>query len=97
MIVAENSQTCFLKRYAGIPSGQGFSSLSDIEPVDYQRLMGASLLVFANKTDVEGCMTEYEIRMVRINSLYYMCTSEVVLCSHHRSSTAARVRNDQNS
>ncbi|KAI9750946.1 MAG: hypothetical protein M1815_001506 [Lichina confinis] len=27
-----------------------------------ERLTGASLLVFANKTDVEGCMTENEIR-----------------------------------
>ncbi|OJJ45589.1 hypothetical protein ASPZODRAFT_98273 [Penicilliopsis zonata CBS 506.65] len=27
-----------------------------------ERLMGASLLVFANKTDVEGCMTGDEIR-----------------------------------
>jgi len=26
-----------------------------------ERLSGASLLVFANKTDVEGCMTEQEI------------------------------------
>ena len=29
-----------------------------------KRLTGASLLVFANKTDVEGCMTENEIRQV---------------------------------
>lgn len=29
-----------------------------------QRLSGASLLVFANKTDVEGCMTEQEILSV---------------------------------
>jgi hypothetical protein len=26
--------------------------------------MGASLLVFLNKTDVEGCMTEDEVRRV---------------------------------
>lgn len=30
-----------------------------------QRLMGASLLVFLNKTDVEQCMTENEVREVR--------------------------------
>jgi len=30
-----------------------------------QRLMGASLLVFKNKSDVPGCMTESEIREVR--------------------------------
>lgn len=29
-----------------------------------QRLMGASLLIFLNKTDVEGCMTENEVREV---------------------------------
>lgn len=29
---------------------------------EQQRLSGASLLVFANKTDVEGCMTGDEIR-----------------------------------
>ena len=29
-----------------------------------QRLSGASLLVFANKTDVNGCMDEAEIREV---------------------------------
>lgn len=27
--------------------------------------MGASLLIFLNKTDVEGCMTEDEVRQVR--------------------------------
>ena len=31
----------------------------------FQRLMGASLLVYLNKTDVEGCMTEHEVREVR--------------------------------
>jgi ADP-ribosylation factor-like protein 2 len=29
-----------------------------------QRLMGASLLVFSNKTDVDGCMSDDEIRQV---------------------------------
>lgn len=29
-----------------------------------QRLMGASLLVFLNKTDVEHCMSEHEVRQV---------------------------------
>lgn len=29
-----------------------------------KRLMGASLLVFANKTDVGSCMTDEEIRQV---------------------------------
>lgn len=32
----------------------------------YQRLMGASLLVFKNKSDVSGSMSEQEIREVRI-------------------------------
>ena len=27
--------------------------------------MGASLLVFLNKTDVEGCMTDEEVRQAR--------------------------------
>jgi len=30
----------------------------------YQRLMGASLLIFKNKSDVPGCMSEEEIREV---------------------------------
>lgn len=30
----------------------------------HQRLMGATLLVFLNKTDVEHCMTEEEVREV---------------------------------
>ena len=29
-----------------------------------QRLMGASVLIFANKTDVEGCMSNEEITEV---------------------------------
>ena len=29
-----------------------------------ERLMGASLLVFANKTDVDGCMSDEEIQDV---------------------------------
>lgn len=33
-----------------------------------QRLMGASLLIFSNKTDVDGCMNEDEIRKVIDNS-----------------------------
>lgn len=33
-----------------------------------QRLMGASLLVFSNKTDVDGCMTDDEIRKVEDSS-----------------------------
>jgi hypothetical protein len=28
--------------------------------------MGASLLIFLNKTDVEGCMNEEDIRLVRL-------------------------------
>lgn len=31
----------------------------------FQRLTGASLLVFLNKTDVEHCMSEQEVREVR--------------------------------
>ena len=30
-----------------------------------QRLMGASLLIFSNKTDIEDCMTDREICRVR--------------------------------
>lgn len=32
--------------------------------ISEQRLMGASLLVYSNKTDVAGCMTDDEIRKV---------------------------------
>lgn len=38
-------------------------SVSEIDGA--QRLMGASLLVFSNKTDIGGCMTEQEIREAR--------------------------------
>jgi hypothetical protein len=34
----------------------------------FQRLMGASLLVFKNKSDVPGCMSEDDIRNVRKHS-----------------------------
>ena len=30
-----------------------------------QRLMGASLLIFSNKTDIDGCMSSNEIQQVR--------------------------------
>ena len=35
-----------------------------------QRLMGASLLVFSNKTDIAGCMEDDEIRTVRSVTLW---------------------------
>lgn len=35
--------------------------------------MGASLLVFANKTDVGSCMTDDEIRKVRDRYFYQDC------------------------
>jgi len=38
-----------------------------------QRLMGASLLVFKNKSDVAGCMDEAEIIEVCIQSAEYYC------------------------
>ncbi len=31
--------------------------------------MGASLLVFSNKTDVDGCMSEDEIREVHVEGI----------------------------
>lgn len=34
--------------------------------------MGASLLVFLNKTDVEGCMDENEVRQVCFNQAFQM-------------------------
>ena len=37
--------------------------------ISEQRLMGASLLVFANKTDVSGCMIDDEIREVETGTL----------------------------
>ena len=36
-----------------------------------QRLMGASVLVFSNKTDVGGCMTDDEIRQVATTCFSY--------------------------
>jgi len=59
-----------------LPTGAGrsaraggvLSSLKDIVTAANppQRLMGASLLVFKNKSDVAGSMTEAEIREVRL-------------------------------
>lgn len=40
------------------------SRIRGIPTNNRQRLMGASLLVFLNKTDVEHCMTEQEVREV---------------------------------
>lgn len=39
-----------------------------------QRLGGASLLIFANKTDVEGCMDEEEILTVRRSLCFWTAT-----------------------
>jgi hypothetical protein len=36
----------------------------------YQRLSGASLLVFANKHDIQGSLTEADIREVRAKKPY---------------------------
>ncbi len=41
------------------PNGERRTNL-----ISEQRLMGASLLIFSNKTDVDGCMNEEEIRSV---------------------------------
>lgn len=38
---------------------------SDYRLTFLQRLMGATLLIFLNKTDVGGCMTESDIHEVR--------------------------------
>jgi ADP-ribosylation factor-like protein 2 len=48
----------------------------------FQRLLGASLLVFANKRDVDGCMTLEEIREVgsiHFSSSIYHPTNKIVL------------------
>jgi len=39
-----------------------------------KRLSGASLLVFANKTDVQGCMSGDEILQVRNYSANFVVT-----------------------
>lgn len=44
---------------------------------DHQRLVGASLLVFLNKTDVEHCMTEQEVREVSAGSGLYSYESSI--------------------
>lgn len=43
-----------------------------------QRLMGASLLVFANKKDVSGCMTDEELQKVCIYSSYSTRSTEMI-------------------
>lgn len=40
-----------------------------------QRLMGASVLVFANKTDVGDCMSNEEIIQVRIQ--FFTCSWQI--------------------
>ena len=42
------------------PPGQSNRRADDVS----KRLMGSSLLVWANKTDVDGCMSDDEIRQV---------------------------------
>lgn len=51
-------EVCRLSRPGGQPARRGGTRLT---PVTQQRLSGASLLVFVNKTDVVGCMTSDEI------------------------------------
>ena len=42
--------------------------------------MGASLLVFANKKDVSGCMTDEELQKVCIYSSYSTRSTEMIRC-----------------
>ena len=58
MIADRSSRGCFWKRFDP-PTRQSRRQLTTL-----QRLMGASLLVFLNKTDVEHCMSEQEVRQV---------------------------------
>lgn len=54
--------------------------------------MGASLLVFANKTDVSGCMTDDEIRKVR--ERYFHCPvsrREIDICRNCNSMRSRRI------
>jgi hypothetical protein len=46
----------------------------ELELMRVQRLGGASLLIFANKTDVEGCMDEEEILTVRRSLCFWTAT-----------------------
>jgi hypothetical protein len=57
MIVAMSWQGCCRKRFVHQHASQG--------KLTSQRLSGASLLVFKNKSDVPGAMTEDEVREVR--------------------------------
>ena len=45
--------------------------------ISEQRLMGASLLVIANKTDVSGCMIDDEIRQVEKDPLPFTVRSTI--------------------
>ncbi|KAK1062307.1 hypothetical protein LTR74_010403 [Friedmanniomyces endolithicus] len=53
-------EVCFL-----VLPGRDVCTFADF----HKRLMGASLLVFKNKSDVRGCMTEDEIREVGLRSI----------------------------
>ncbi len=53
----KNSRACCLRR--SVVSKLAFDIANSTK-----RLMGASLLVFSNKTDVEGCMSDSDIRQV---------------------------------
>jgi hypothetical protein len=53
---------------------------SDYRLTFSQRLMGASLLIFLNKTDVNGCMTESDIHEVRPFSLFIRQYSNQLWC-----------------
>jgi ADP-ribosylation factor-like protein 2 len=53
-----------LQEEARLPTAPARTPLYILISDSAQRLSGASLLVFANKTDVDGCMDETEIQEV---------------------------------
>jgi hypothetical protein len=55
--------------------------------------MGASLLVFLNKTDVEGCMTEEEVR--RVSSLLFATPDSTLPSESLIPAAASTARFDQ--
>lgn len=64
MIVRQNYTVCFSRTYVLLFSLEVRRVSIDLSP---QRLSGASLLVFANKQDIQGSMTDHEIEQVEVS------------------------------
>lgn len=78
MTVVWNWRVCCSKRFV-------VSSYMDPCSTSRQRLSGASLLVFKNKSDVSGAMTEDEVREVSSSGVQIRAVVRAMLTLHRAS------------